>query len=153
MCVGRVDQVQTPGDYFTLDLLGDKLVVTRDKEGTIHVLSRVCRHRAAEIVQGIGNAQSFQCPYHCWTYRLDGQLIDAPFMDQAEGFDKTACRLPELRSEIWEGFIFVNFDADAQPLGPQLAPLAKMLANYKLPETLLSAELIREEGDIRQAIR
>jgi phenylpropionate dioxygenase-like ring-hydroxylating dioxygenase large terminal subunit len=142
ICVGRVDQVQTPGNYFTLDLLGDKLVVTRDKEGTIHVLSRVCRHRAAEIVQGTGNAQSFQCPYHRWTYRLDGQLIDAPFMEQADGFDKTACRLPELRSEIWEGFIFVNFDANAQPLGPTLAPLAKMLANYKLSEMVTTEPLV-----------
>ena len=132
LCAGRVDQIPKPGDYFTLDLLGDKLVIVRGADGQIRVLSRVCRHRAAEVVNGAGNARSFRCPYHAWTYHLDGSLAGAPYMDDAEGFDRKACQLPELRSELWEGWIFVSFDADAPPLGPRLAPLSETLANYRM---------------------
>ncbi len=132
LCAGRVEQVAEPGDYVTLDLLGDALVVVRGKDGTVRVLSRACRHRGAEVVNGTGNARSFQCPYHAWTYGLDGALIGAPHMDEAEGFDKASCALPEIRSEVWEGWIFVNFDGAAEPLGPQLAPLADLLQGYEM---------------------
>jgi phenylpropionate dioxygenase-like ring-hydroxylating dioxygenase large terminal subunit len=134
LCAGRVDQVAKAGDYFTLDLLGDKLVIVRGTDEEIRVLSRICRHRAAEVVKGAGNARSFQCPYHAWTYRLDGMLQGAPLMDERTAFDRDNCRLPQIRSEIWEGWIFVNFDPDADPLGPQLAPLSKFLANYPMSE-------------------
>jgi phenylpropionate dioxygenase-like ring-hydroxylating dioxygenase large terminal subunit len=136
LCAGRVDQIPERGDYFSLDLLGDKLVVVRGTDDEIRVLSRVCRHRGAVIVQGAGNARSFQCPYHAWTYRLDGALLGAPHMQSVESFDAKKCRLPEIRSEIWEGWIFVNFDAEAAPLAPQLAPLAALLENYRMSEML-----------------
>ena len=136
LCAGRADQLPEPGDYFTLDLLGEKLVVVRDQDGEIRVLSRVCRHRAAELVRGAGNARSFQCPYHAWTYGLDGRLVGAPMMEGAAGFDRKTCRLPEMRSEIWEGWIFVNFDADAAPLGPRLEPLSKLLSGYGMSEMI-----------------
>jgi phenylpropionate dioxygenase-like ring-hydroxylating dioxygenase large terminal subunit len=134
LCAGRADQIPDAGDYFTLDLLDDKLVVVRGTDGEIRVLSRVCRHRAAELVRGSGNTRSFQCPYHAWTYRLDGSLSGAPFMEGVEGFDRKACGLPEIRSELWEGWIFVNFDREAKPLADQLAPLSKLLANYSMSE-------------------
>ena len=134
LCAGRVDQIPDRGDYFTLDLLGEKLVVVRDRNETIRVMSRICRHRAAELVRGAGNARSFQCPYHAWTFGTDGRLIGAPMMDGAEGFDRKTCRLPEIRSEVWEGWIFVNFDAEAAPLGPQLAPLSKQLSGCSMSE-------------------
>ncbi|MDJ0847945.1 MAG: aromatic ring-hydroxylating dioxygenase subunit alpha [Myxococcota bacterium] len=136
LCAARADQVPEPGDYLCLDLLGDRLVVVRDDDGAIRVLSRVCRHRGAELVQGSGNARSFQCPYHAWTYRLDGSLVGAPHMERAEAFDRGHCRLPELRSEVWEGWIFVNRDPDAEPLGPRLAPLSRRLARYGMAETV-----------------
>ena len=134
LCAGRADQIPEPGDYLTLDLPGEKLVVVRDLDGEIRALSRICRHRAAELVTGKGNARSFQCPYHAWTYRLDGRLLGAPLMEGAEGFDRESCRLPEIRSELWEGWIFVNLDPDAAPLGPRLAPLSKLLAGYRMSE-------------------
>jgi phenylpropionate dioxygenase-like ring-hydroxylating dioxygenase large terminal subunit len=134
LCAGRVDQLPEPGDYFTLDLLEEKLVVARDAQGEIRVLSRICRHRAAEIVSGSGHARSFSCPYHAWTYGLDGRLIGAPHMEGARGFDRSECRLPQLRSEIWEGWIFVNFDPDAAPLGPRLASLSKYLARHRMAD-------------------
>ena len=136
LCVGRADQVPEPGDYQSLDLLGDRLVVVRGQDARVRVLSRVCRHRGAELVQGRGTARSFQCPYHAWTYRLDGSLVGAPHMEGAEGFDRTSCRLPEIRSELWEGWIFVNRDGDVPALGPRLAPLSRRLAGYRLSEAV-----------------
>jgi len=134
LCAGRVDQVREPGRYVTLDLLGDRLVIARDLAGDVRVLSRVCRHRAAELVSGAGRARAFRCPYHAWTYGLDGRLIGAPLMDRVEGFDKSTCGLPEIRSEVWQGWIFVNFDTGALPLGPRLQPLAALLENYRVSD-------------------
>ena len=130
LCVGRVEQVAELGDYLALELAGEPVVLVRDREGQIRVLSRVCRHRSRPVVEGSGNASSFQCPYHLWTYALDGRLIGAPEMKQASGFDRSACRLPELRTEVWEGFVFANLDREAEPLVPRLAGLSEILAGY-----------------------
>jgi len=134
LCAGRADQVPEAGDYFCLDLLDEKLVVVRGRDDEIRVLSRICRHRGAEVAQGSGRADTFVCPYHAWAYHLDGRLAGAPLLDRIEGFDRKACRLPEFRCELWEGWIFVNFDPDAAALGPQLVPLAKLLAPYAMAE-------------------
>jgi len=144
LCAGRVDQIPAPGDWLTLDLLGDRLVVVRGADGAVRVLSRICRHRGAELCRGAGNGRSFQCPYHAWTYGLDGRLIGAPHMDGAADFDRAAFGLPVLRSEVWEGWIFVNFDAAAVPLGPQLAPLAKLLAPYRMADWVATEPLVYE---------
>lgn len=132
--VGRVDEIPNPGDYYTLTLLGEPVVVCRDQDGDVQCMSTVCRHRAAEVVEGKGNRKRFQCPYHLWTYSLKGELVGAPLMDEARGFDKRKVCLPKLRVEVWEGFIFVNFDLTAAPLGPKLAPVSAALANYRLSE-------------------
>jgi len=134
LCAGRADQVEKPGDYFTIRLLGEPLIVVRDELNEIHVMSAICRHRAMELVEGHGNRRSFQCPYHAWTYSLRGELLGAPEMDQTGQFTRKECRLPELRAEVWEGFIFVNFDPNATSLGPRLASLSKRLKNYDLAE-------------------
>jgi phenylpropionate dioxygenase-like ring-hydroxylating dioxygenase large terminal subunit len=146
LCVGRVDQVPAPGDYFTLRLLGEPLVVVRDLQGEIQVLSVVCRHRGMAVVEGTGNRKSFQCPYHLWTYSLRGDLLGAPEMERTEQFAKSQCRLPALRVETWEGFIFVNFDDHAQPLGPRLAELSQRVHNYRLGE-MRTAKTIVYEGE------
>lgn len=143
LCVGRTDQLPNPGDYRTIDLLGEALVVVRGQDEQIRVLSRICAHRWMPVVEeGSGNRKSFQCPYHLWTYGLDGRLVGAPEMDRAEGFDKAKCRLPDLRTEIWQGFIFCNFDPDATPLGPQLTGLDRLVANYRLPEMRVIEPLV-----------
>ena len=134
LCVGRVDEVGKPGDYLSLDLLGEPLVIVRDGAGEIRVLSRICRHRAMPVVSGTGHARTFVCPYHTWTYALDGRLLGAPEMSQTPGFDLAGCRLPSLRSEIWEGFVFVSFDPQAAALGPSLTGLATLCRNYDLAD-------------------
>lgn len=133
-CVGREEQLEKPGDYFTLTIIGEPLVVVRDQTGQINVLSRVCRHRGALVAEGAGNARAFECPYHAWVYSLQGKLVGAPYMNKTKGFSKSDCRLPSLRVECWEGFIFANFDSQAAALGPQLEQLSKRLAPYKLSQ-------------------
>jgi phenylpropionate dioxygenase-like ring-hydroxylating dioxygenase large terminal subunit len=130
LCVGRADQLARPGDYFTFELLGDLLVAVRGDDGAIRVLSRVCRHRSMPVVSGSGNRRSFQCPYHLWTYALDGQLLGAPDMQRAEGFEKGGCRLPSLPVEIWQGWIFTSFDPEAAPLAPRLEGLRRAIEPY-----------------------
>ncbi|MGD9763198.1 MAG: aromatic ring-hydroxylating dioxygenase subunit alpha [Candidatus Binatia bacterium] len=132
LCVGRVDQVANPGDYFCLTLLGEDLVVARDPDGQIRVMSRVCRHRCMPVVEGEGNTRAFECPYHGWTYSLRGDLIGAPEMQRSVGFDRKPHGLPNLRVETWEGFIFASFNPDVEPLTQKLTGLSAELAHYKL---------------------
>lgn len=130
---GRVDQLTDVGDYFTRDFFGESVVIVKSGEDEIRALSNVCRHRATQIVDnGSGNKRLLTCPYHKWVYNLDGSLRGAPYMDQAAGFDRKGCRLPEFKVEIWLGFIFINFDQDAEALTPQLVPLTEALAPYQI---------------------
>jgi phenylpropionate dioxygenase-like ring-hydroxylating dioxygenase large terminal subunit len=123
--VGHVAQLASVGDYLCHDLCGEMLLVMRGSE-RLRVLSRVCLHRWAELLRGSGNCRRFACPAHKWTYDLDGRLIGAPAMDQV-AFDPRQQRLPEYRSEIVDGFIYVNLSGDAPALAPQLQELSREL--------------------------
>lgn len=132
LCVARSDQLARPGDHRPLDLLGRPLLLTRDERGALHVLSRVCRHRGALVAEGAGNAKSLRCPYHGWTYRLDGTLVGTPYMERGPDFDPRDFCLPELPCEEWLGFVFTSFAPDPAPLAPRLVSLARALARYDL---------------------
>ena len=114
-----------------VDLLDQPLIVTRDERGALHVLSRVCRHRGAILAEGSGNTSTLRCPYHAWVYRLDGTLAGAPYMESAVAFESQHCALPELRSEVWEGFVNVSHGPSSAPLAPRLVTLARVLARYR----------------------
>jgi phenylpropionate dioxygenase-like ring-hydroxylating dioxygenase large terminal subunit len=147
LCVAREDQVARPGHYLAFDLLGEPLVAVRGHDGVLRVLSRVCRHRSMAVVErGAGRRRSFQCPYHLWTYALDGHLVGAPEMEHTAGFDRDACRLPSLRVEIWEGFVFASFDPDAAPLAPRLAGLQRAIAPYR-PAAMRTTEPLDYQHD------
>ena len=128
--VGHVSEVPEPGDYRCVDLVGEQLVLVRDRQGEVRVLSRVCLHRWMEVATGRGKTKAFQCPYHLWTYSLDGRLVGTPEMQKAEDFDRSSCRLPQIRHEVWRGFVFINLDGDAEPLGAGLAPLDGQLDDW-----------------------
>jgi phenylpropionate dioxygenase-like ring-hydroxylating dioxygenase large terminal subunit len=134
LCVGREAWARNPGDYFTAFQVGEPIIVARSRDGTLKAMSAVCRHRAMLVAEGYGNVRTFVCPYHHWTYALDGRLVHAPEMDKARNFSQHNFRLPELKLEIWNGFVFVNFDPDAAPLAPRLASLTDVLRNYNLTE-------------------
>ena len=136
VCVGRADEVRKRGEYFTTQLLDEPLIVVRGQDDKVRVLSNVCRHRSSVIVEGKGKTKHFVCPYHAWTYGNDGQLLRAPYMDQVKVFDIKSCRLPELRTEFWRGFIYVNLDGKAKPLAPRLKGLESYVKNYH-PEDMV----------------
>ena len=135
LCVGRADQLAEPGDYRCITIAGEPLIVVRDTDGELRVLSAVCRHRGMVLAEGSGNCRRFTCPYHHWSYGLDGKLLGTPAMDRAVGFDPAEHGLVELKAEIWQGFVMANFDPGAAPFGPTMAKIDAMLENYGLETT------------------
>ena len=132
MPVGVEDQLRNRGDYFTVDIAGQPLVVLCDETENIRTFYRVCRHRSALIVEGKGNTKTFQCPYLCWTYDLTGQLVSAPDMHKTTAFRKEDIHLLAVRTEIWHGIIMVNFDPQAKPLAPRLEALDSRLRPWDI---------------------
>jgi phenylpropionate dioxygenase-like ring-hydroxylating dioxygenase large terminal subunit len=128
--LARVDQVPEPGDYLATAILGEQLVITRDRDGELRVLSNVCRHRAMPVAEGSGNCSVLRCPYHLWSYRLDGSLSGAPLMATQRGFDRSAVALPRVRHEVWQGWIMVNLGGAAPPLARQVPELTAELAGW-----------------------
>lgn len=132
LCVGRADWVANAGDFFTTQIIGEPIIVARTQEGEIRAMSAVCQHRAMLVAEGSGNARGFLCPYHHWSYALDGRLVAAPAMNKTCNFDRAQFGLPNFKVELWNGFIFINFDADAVPLTPRLKAVADAIAGYDL---------------------
>ena len=131
-CVGRADGLSKPGDYLACELAGQPIMVLRDRDNRIKAQSNVCLHRMSTLLSGRGNASSIVCPYHAWTYNLDGSLRGAPAMSLNEGFCKEGYRLPQLRCEEWLGWVFVSLDADAAPVAERLAEVGEMTAGYDM---------------------
>ena len=132
LCLGRASRIPEPGDWFTATVNDEPLIVARGKDGEIRAFSSVCQHRGMQIVEGEGNCGTFKCPYHHWIYGLDGRLLGAPAMDRTEGFDKKDFPLPALKVELWQGFVFANFDIEAAPLAPAFRRYEPYLAHYDL---------------------
>ncbi|TWB56286.1 aromatic ring-hydroxylating oxygenase subunit alpha [Nitrospirillum viridazoti] len=132
LCVGRESWVKETGDYFTTSIIDEPIVVARGRDGVIRAMSSVCQHRAMLVAEGQGNTRAFLCPYHHWSYGLDGQLVGAPAMEKTCNFDKKDIKLPQFKVEVWHGFIFVNFDLDAPALAPRLAALEGVMAPYSM---------------------
>ena len=132
LCVGREAWVGRPGDYFTTSIVGEPILVARDLAGGLHAMSAVCQHRAMLVAEGSGNTKGFLCPYHHWAYGLDGKLVGAPAMNRTCDFDRAAMRLPRFRTELWQGFIFINFDDEAPPLAPRLAAVEQAVGGFGL---------------------
>lgn len=132
LCVGVASAVPAPGDWFTASVNDEPVIVVRGKDGEIRAISAVCQHRAMQVCEGSGHSTTFTCPYHRWTYGLDGRLLGAPAMERTEGFAKADWGLPNLAVEIWQGFVFVNLDPDAAPLAPTLRSYEPYLEHYDL---------------------
>ena len=130
LCVGREEWLKEPGDYITATHANEPVIVARGRDGALHAMSAVCQHRAMLVAEGKGNVRSFVCPYHHWTYDLDGSLVGAPAMNRTCNFDRTENGLPKIRVELWHGFVFVNFDPEAGSLVERLGPLEAVVANY-----------------------
>ncbi len=128
-CVGRVDELPNSGDYLTLHLLGEPLLVVRD-ETDIKVLSNVCRHRGMPLAEGNGNANRFVCRYHAWAYGTDGALLRAPRMKNA-GFDPKTCKLGSFHCVQRFGFIYVCLADVAPDIDTELRGLKELIERYQ----------------------
>ncbi len=125
---GRVDQVAEPGAYFTVDAGGVPVVVVRGRDGELRAFLNVCRHRGSLVCEGEGTRRTLQCPYHAWTYELDGSLRSAPRADREPGFDRSELGLVPVAADTWGPFVFVNPDAGAEPLAGTLGELPRLVA-------------------------
>ncbi len=137
ICIGRVEEVERPGDYLALEILQEPIVVMHGIDGRIRAFSNVCRHRGMTIARNQGNAKGLLCPYHHWSYDTTGRLIGSPRTPARPDFDPGACRLPEFRIEAWQGFLFVCLAAEPPPLRTRLAPLEEMIRPYHLEAATL----------------
>lgn len=129
-CLGRVDEVPEPGDFFTVQLLQEPLIVVRGDDGAVRVLANVCRHRGMPLAEGRGNVKRFICTYHAWMYGRDGALLRAARM-QNEGFDAKSCRLHSYNIQFWNGFIYCNLDAEAPHFAEESQELDALVSPYE----------------------
>ncbi len=132
ICLGLSAAVSAPGDYLCDDFAGQPVIVVRQSDGTLAAFANVCRHRMMTLLQGHGNCRRIVCPYHAWSYGMDGRLISAPHMAQSEGFDRREVALESIRCEEWHGWIYVTLDSGIPPVNEQLARLEPLLAHYQL---------------------
>jgi phenylpropionate dioxygenase-like ring-hydroxylating dioxygenase large terminal subunit len=129
-CAGRASALSKPGDYITLELAGQPIMVIRGRDGALRAQSNVCLHRMSILLQANGNCGTIVCPYHGWTYNLDGTLRGAPAMTHNAGFDKTDYRLPQMRCEEWLGWVMVTLNPDIPSPRQKLADVEALIADY-----------------------
>ena len=130
---GRVEDVANPGDYFTFDDLGVPLLVVRGTDGAINCYYNTRQHRGAPVVrEARGSARRLRCQYHSWTYEVDeGSLVSVPDERDFVDLDWEQRCLPRARCDSYAGFVFVNRDLDAAPLGDFIGPLAEMIDPFE----------------------
>ncbi|MGH7538775.1 MAG: aromatic ring-hydroxylating oxygenase subunit alpha [Gemmatimonadales bacterium] len=134
IAIGRAADLAQPGDYRLVDIAGESLIVVRDQQGALHAFFNVCRHRGTRLCEAAHGrlAETIQCPYHAWTYGLDGRLIGAPHMHEVEGFDKRDYPLHQVGLAEWEGFVFVNLAREPQRFVDAYAPALERFRRFNL---------------------
>ena len=131
--VGLAAWVDRPDTYFAGEIAGEPVLVTCAADGRLRALSNVCRHRGSELCTGQGVGTVIRCPYHGWTYQLDGRLHGAPEFDGVENWDRSTVCLPEWRAERWGPYIFVNMDPAAPPLSEVMGAIPREVAELGCP--------------------
>jgi Rieske 2Fe-2S family protein len=144
ICAGRTEQVERPGQFFVRDLLGESIIVTRAASGGVHAFYNVCRHRGTRLCSEAAGtfAGSIQCPYHAWTYDLEGRLIGAPHMEEVPHFRKEQYPLYGVSVDVWDGHIFLNLAKDPQPLAIQLADLPQKFTTWQMEDLRLGHRIV-----------
>ena len=124
--VGRADQVEKPGQYLTATVAGEPIVVVRGSDNQLRAFFNVCRHHAMTVMtEPCGHTQHLRCPYHGWTYNLEGELRGMTEFEAVRDFDRAKNGLVPVRVETWENFMFVNLDPQAAPLRDFLGELVE----------------------------
>ncbi|QWF23072.1 Rieske 2Fe-2S domain-containing protein [Nocardioides sp. LMS-CY] len=126
----HVEKLATPGSYVSATVAGMPVAVVRDRDGGLRAFYNVCKHRAHELLSGSGTTRNIVCPYHAWTYSLDGQLKAARRADRMASFDKGDICLDRVQVEEFGGFVYVNLDPAAAPLGEQAGDLLAEIEHW-----------------------
>jgi phenylpropionate dioxygenase-like ring-hydroxylating dioxygenase large terminal subunit len=160
-CVAREDEIAAPGDYLLVEIAGERILLLRDHDGSLRAHYNVCRHRGSELVLGLeprpragperGPSGRFtggiKCPYHAWTYQLDGCLRTAPFLEEGDGFRKEDLPLFEVGTDTWGGFVFLHLEpvqarSTGQTLAAQLGESPLRTSRYPLADLRIGARLV-----------
>lgn len=144
LAAGRADALDHPGAFFRRDVAGASILVVRGQDGSIRAHHNVCRHRGTRLcTEASGTFQgSIQCPYHAWTYGLDGRLLAAPQMDEVDGFDRSEFPLREVACETWDGHVFINLADSPAPLTAQLGELPARFRPWAMQDLRLAHRLV-----------
>jgi len=132
ICAGLSADIPEPGNYTCFDLDSQPVVIMRQSDGKIQAFSNVCRHRMMTLLEGSGSCRRIVCPYHAWTYGIDGQLIAAPQMQERPGFKNGEISLPKIRCEVWHGWMYLTLDQDAEPVSALLSGLEPLVSPYNM---------------------
>ncbi len=127
---GHVSELAAPGDYFSFQVGNESLFCVRGKDDAIRTFYNVCQHRGHQLLNDAGNCNQIVCPYHSWTYELNGQLRSGLNLKSIPDFDISSVRLAEVKTEIFLGFVFVNMDPDARPMGEWFPNVRKELSEF-----------------------
>ena len=144
VCAGRTEQIDAPGRFFVRELLGEPIIITATRDLRVGAYYNVCRHRGTRLCTDAEGTfgGSIQCPYHAWTYDLDGRLIGAPHMDEVPHFRKEDYPLHRVNSDVWDGHIFINLDPAAAPLATQLATLPDKFRPWRMQDLRLGRRIV-----------
>jgi choline monooxygenase len=132
VCAGLAATIPSTGDYLTFSIAAQPVVVLRSSDGQVRAFSNVCLHRMMILLEGSGSVERISCPYHAWAYDLEGRLVGAGNMNRTEGFDRQCMRLPEIRAEIWHGWIYLTLNPDAPAVAELLSPIAPVVEPYHM---------------------
>lgn len=133
--VCHVSDIAKPGDWHSLDYLGESLLAIRGDDGAVRAFHNVCRHRASQLVDGaVGCAKKLVCPYHGWTYEKDGRLSGVPGKSDYPGLAMDRLGLKPVDMEIWQGFVFVRLESGGPSVARMMAPYDEMVAPYRFEE-------------------
>ncbi len=130
LCAGRAESLPKAGDYLAYRIGRQPVVVIRQKDGSLAAFSNVCRHRMMILLDGKGSCRRIVCPYHAWTYDLDGSLVAAKHMDKSNRFDMAKIKLPKVRCEVWNGWIYITLNARAPVPSRKLSALDAIITDY-----------------------
>lgn len=132
ICAGHTDQIRERGQFFTVELAGESVIVVADEDGLPRAFANSCRHRGARVVdEPEGQARWLRCPYHAWTYNLDGTLKSAAFTEELEGFRACDYGLHPVRLAVVEGLVLLDLSGDASPPEGHVGDLSAVVARYQ----------------------
>ena len=136
ICVGRSEELTTVGQYKTINLGNESVIILKDEKETIKAHYNVCRHRGTRICNESNGkfSKSIQCGYHGWTYALDGKLVGAPHMNSVENFNKDDYSLFPIHIKEWEGFIFINLSDDLEDFDKTFSPIKGRFSNWNISD-------------------